>query len=317
MAQACFDAYVLPRHIGLYSGVPIEVPAHLVQRVCGTGIEVLSQAADAVSLGRAELALCVGTESMSRNPIAAYTHRGGFRHGAGRVQGFPVGGAARSRRHASAWATPRRTSPGSTDHAARRWTRFAARSFERAIAARRSRLPRRRDRAGDERDLRAGRLRAARHQAGQGRRERRPPTPMSGPRPIEALAKHPAGLRRRADRRQFLGHRRWRGGGAGRLRRTTSRQPARRRSRASWRAPPSACRREIMGIGPVPAITAVLERAGPDARRHRPLRDQRGVRRAGAGLRARARPRRGQAQRQRRRDRASAIRWAPPACGSR
>ena len=48
MAQASFDAYMLPRHIGLYSGVPIEVPAHLVQRVCGTGIEVLSQAADAV-----------------------------------------------------------------------------------------------------------------------------------------------------------------------------------------------------------------------------------------------------------------------------
>ncbi len=81
MAQASFDAYMLPRHIGLYAGAPIEVPAHLVQRVCGTGIEVLSQAADAVSLGRADLALCVGAESMSRNPIAAYTHRSGFRMG--------------------------------------------------------------------------------------------------------------------------------------------------------------------------------------------------------------------------------------------
>ena len=70
MAQASFDAFMLPRHIGLYAGVPIAVPAHLVQRVCGTGLEVLSQAADAVSLGRAELALCVGCESMSRNPIA-------------------------------------------------------------------------------------------------------------------------------------------------------------------------------------------------------------------------------------------------------
>jgi acetyl-CoA C-acetyltransferase len=81
MAQASFDAYMLPRHIGLYAGVPLEVPAHLVQRVCGTGIEVLAQAADAASLGRADLALCVGTESMSRNPVAAYTHRGGFRLG--------------------------------------------------------------------------------------------------------------------------------------------------------------------------------------------------------------------------------------------
>ena len=40
---------LLPRHVGLYSGVPIEVPAHMVQRVCGTGIEVLMQAADCVT----------------------------------------------------------------------------------------------------------------------------------------------------------------------------------------------------------------------------------------------------------------------------
>jgi len=78
MAQASFDAYCLPRHVGLYSGVPIHVPAMLVQRVCGTGIETLLQAADAITLRRIDLALCVGTESMSRNPIAAYTHRGGF-----------------------------------------------------------------------------------------------------------------------------------------------------------------------------------------------------------------------------------------------
>src|SRR5215831_7760383 len=81
MAQASFDAYVLPRHVGLYSGVPLEVPAHLVQRVCGTGIEAILQAGDSITLGKADLALVVGTESMSRNPIAAYTHRGGFRMG--------------------------------------------------------------------------------------------------------------------------------------------------------------------------------------------------------------------------------------------
>src|SRR6266481_685433 len=81
VAQASFDAYVLPRHVGLYSGVPTEVPAHLVQRVCGTGIEAIIQAADSIKLGKADLGLVVGTESMSRNPIASYTHRGGFRLG--------------------------------------------------------------------------------------------------------------------------------------------------------------------------------------------------------------------------------------------
>jgi acetyl-CoA C-acetyltransferase len=81
VAQASFDAYVLPRHIALYSGVPVEVPAHLVQRVCGTGIEAILQAADSIKLAKAGLALVVGAESMSRNPIAAYTHRAGFRMG--------------------------------------------------------------------------------------------------------------------------------------------------------------------------------------------------------------------------------------------
>ena len=81
VAQASFDAYLLPRHIGLYSGVPIDRPAILVQRVCGTGIEAIGQAADAITLKKIDLGLCVGTESMSRNPIAAYTHRGGFKMG--------------------------------------------------------------------------------------------------------------------------------------------------------------------------------------------------------------------------------------------
>jgi acetyl-CoA C-acetyltransferase len=81
VAQASFDAYLLPRHIGLYSGVPIDRPAILVQRVCGTGMEAIGQAADAITLKKIDLGLCVGAESMSRNPIAAYTHRGGFKMG--------------------------------------------------------------------------------------------------------------------------------------------------------------------------------------------------------------------------------------------
>lgn len=82
VAQASFDAYLLPRHIGLYSGVPEEVPALLAQRICGTGFELLRQAGDQIERGYTDLVLCVAAESMSRNPIASYTHRGGFRLGA-------------------------------------------------------------------------------------------------------------------------------------------------------------------------------------------------------------------------------------------
>ncbi|SFG88030.1 thiolase family protein [Pseudomonas sp. NFACC45] len=82
MAQASFDAYLLPRHIGLYSGVAQTVPALGVQRICATGFELLRQAAKQLRDG-VQLALCVASESMSRNPIAAYTHRDGFRLGGG------------------------------------------------------------------------------------------------------------------------------------------------------------------------------------------------------------------------------------------
>jgi acetyl-CoA C-acetyltransferase len=81
VAQSSFDAYYLPRHIGLYSGVPLERPSLGVHRLCGSGFEAILQGADAIALGKAQTVLCVGTESMSRNPISAYTHRGGFKMG--------------------------------------------------------------------------------------------------------------------------------------------------------------------------------------------------------------------------------------------
>jgi acetyl-CoA C-acetyltransferase len=135
MAQASFDAYVTPRHIGLHAGVPTERPAHLVQRICGTGLEVLVQAADAVSLGRVDIALGVGTESMSRNPIAAYTHRNGFAMGAVEFKDFLW----------EALFDPAAcVNMGDTaENLAKQYgitreevDRFAARSFERAIASR-------------------------------------------------------------------------------------------------------------------------------------------------------------------------------------
>jgi acetyl-CoA C-acetyltransferase len=82
MAPGGFDQFYVPRHIGLYAGVPVEVPALMAQRICGTGFELFRQAGEQITLGAASLALVVGTESMTRNPIAAFDHRGGFRLGA-------------------------------------------------------------------------------------------------------------------------------------------------------------------------------------------------------------------------------------------
>jgi acetyl-CoA C-acetyltransferase len=137
VAQTSFDAYVLPRHIGLYSGVPIERPALLVQRVCGTGIETISQAADAITLKRIDLGLCIGAESMSRNPVAAFTHRSGFRMGQIEFKDF-------------LWEALLDTAPGVTmgetaETVAKTYKitredadRFAELSFSRAVAAQKS-----------------------------------------------------------------------------------------------------------------------------------------------------------------------------------
>ncbi|MFM8576941.1 MAG: thiolase family protein [Limnohabitans sp.] len=82
MAPGDFDQFFLPRHIALYAGVPQEVPAIMAQRICGTGFELFRQAGEQIEAGVCEAALVVGTESMTRNPIAAFDHRTGFKLGA-------------------------------------------------------------------------------------------------------------------------------------------------------------------------------------------------------------------------------------------
>ena len=81
MAPGDFDQFFLPRHIGLYAGVPQDVPAIMAQRICGTGFELFRQAGEQIEAGVCEAALVVGTESMTRNPIAAFDHRTGFKLG--------------------------------------------------------------------------------------------------------------------------------------------------------------------------------------------------------------------------------------------
>ncbi len=134
MAQASFDAYFLPRHIGLYSGVNPNVPALLVQRLCCTGFETILTAADQITLGKASVVLCVGTESMSRNPVAAYTHRAGFRMGQVEFKDFLW--------EATMDTAPRVSMGGTAENLAQRYgigreevDRFAAQSFARGVAA--------------------------------------------------------------------------------------------------------------------------------------------------------------------------------------
>jgi acetyl-CoA C-acetyltransferase/acetyl-CoA acyltransferase 2 len=72
--QTSADAIYLARHVGLRVGVPVETPALIVNRLCGSGFEAVIQGAFQVATGQAEAVLVGGTESMSQAP---YVLRGG------------------------------------------------------------------------------------------------------------------------------------------------------------------------------------------------------------------------------------------------
>lgn len=66
--QSSKDAHFLARHVGLKVGTPISVPGVTVNRMCGTGIEAIVQAAQRILLGEANVVLAGGTENMSQVP---------------------------------------------------------------------------------------------------------------------------------------------------------------------------------------------------------------------------------------------------------
>ncbi|WP_017437577.1 acetyl-CoA C-acetyltransferase [Saccharococcus caldoxylosilyticus] len=66
--QSSRDAHLLARHVGLKAGVPIDVPAVTVNRLCGTGLEAILMAARFILSGEAEVVLAGGTENMSQVP---------------------------------------------------------------------------------------------------------------------------------------------------------------------------------------------------------------------------------------------------------
>jgi acetyl-CoA C-acetyltransferase len=255
VAQASFDAYMLPRHIGLYAGVPIEVPAHLVQRVCGTGIEAIMQAADAVTHRGVDLALCVGAESMSRNPVAAYTHRGGFRMGQVEFKDFLW--------EALMDPAPGLSMGGTAERLAQEYqiTReevdaFAARSFDRAIAAR---------------DFHAGEITPVTSETFEC--EGYAPRGIELPRKVAEVAVdshvRPSSVEALAKIRPAFGGVQTGGNSSGVVDGAAaalvcSGDYARSRTALGRIAAGVAvgCAPEVMGIGPVPAIRALLERTG-------------------------------------------------------
>jgi acetyl-CoA acetyltransferase family protein len=80
------DAIYGARHVGLKAGVPVDVPALTVNRLCGSGIQAAVSAAQMIQLGEASLVLAGGIESMSQAPHVVRGLRSGLRLGQGRLE---------------------------------------------------------------------------------------------------------------------------------------------------------------------------------------------------------------------------------------
>ena len=74
------DMY-MARVVGMNAGVPKETPAFTVNRLCGTGVQAIVSACQSIQTGDASVALAGGAESMSRGPYWMPGARWGARMG--------------------------------------------------------------------------------------------------------------------------------------------------------------------------------------------------------------------------------------------
>jgi len=79
--QTSQDAIYGARHVALRAGVPITVPALTLNRLCGSGLQSIVSACQAILLGEAEICLAGGMESMSQAPFVVRGIREGIRFG--------------------------------------------------------------------------------------------------------------------------------------------------------------------------------------------------------------------------------------------
>jgi acetyl-CoA acetyltransferase family protein len=84
--QTSADALYGARHVALKAGLPKEVPAVTVNRICGSGIESIIQSAHRILLGEASLVLAGGMENMTQAPHVVRGARTGFRLGEGNLE---------------------------------------------------------------------------------------------------------------------------------------------------------------------------------------------------------------------------------------
>jgi acetyl-CoA C-acetyltransferase len=73
------------RQAALKGGVPKEVPGETVNRVCGSGLQAVAHAAEAINTGYADIVVAGGTESMSNAPYLMRGARWGYRMGNGEL----------------------------------------------------------------------------------------------------------------------------------------------------------------------------------------------------------------------------------------
>jgi acetyl-CoA C-acetyltransferase len=73
------------RQAALGAGVPNQVPATTVNKMCGSGMKAIMMGADQLSAGNAGLLVAGGLESMSNAPYLLLKARGGYRMGNGEI----------------------------------------------------------------------------------------------------------------------------------------------------------------------------------------------------------------------------------------
>jgi acetyl-CoA C-acetyltransferase len=71
--------HYLARVAGVKGGLPVDVPALTLNRLCGSGLQAIISAAQTIMLGDADAAVAGGAESMSRSPYWAHAMRWGAR----------------------------------------------------------------------------------------------------------------------------------------------------------------------------------------------------------------------------------------------